>query len=103
MADINGKTYEINGIETIIGNDGILWLNEKHIEEGLNHNNLREITIKYHSDHRKHRCELVEEPKKRCNRIFINKKLAIKIIMDCRTKSAHKFRIRLGFKHMMSF
>ena len=27
------KTFERNGIKKIIDNDGILWLNEKHIEE----------------------------------------------------------------------
>ena len=32
MVDISRKRY---GIETIEDNDGILWLNEKHIEEGL--------------------------------------------------------------------
>ena len=41
----------------------ILWLNEKYIEEGFDHKNLRETTIKYCSDNRKHRYELVEEPK----------------------------------------
>ena len=56
------------------------------------------ITIKYHSDHQKHRYELVEEPKKQANRIFIDKKLTMKVIMNCRTTSAHKFRTRLGFK-----
>ena len=35
MVDISRKTYERNGIETILGNDGIFWLNQKHIEEGL--------------------------------------------------------------------
>ena len=30
-----------NGVETIIDNDGKWWLNEKHIEEGLDHKNLR--------------------------------------------------------------
>ena len=73
-------------------------LNEKQIEEGLDHKDLREITTKYNSNHRKHRYELVEEPKKRVNRIFIDEKLAIKVIMDCRTTPAHNFRARLGFK-----
>ena len=41
-----------------------MWLNEKHIEEGLDHKTLREITIKYHSGHRKSSYEQVEEPKK---------------------------------------
>ena len=50
MVNTSRKTYERSGIETIVGNDGILWLNEKHTEEGL--------------DHRKHRHELVDEPKK---------------------------------------
>ena len=62
--DISRKTYEWNDIETKVDNDGILWLNEKHIEEGLGHKNLEEITTKYHLDHRKHRYELVTKPKK---------------------------------------
>ena len=45
MVDISRETYERNGMETIVDNDGILWLNEKHLEEGLDHENLREITI----------------------------------------------------------
>ena len=45
-------------------NDEILWLNEKHIKEALDHKNLREITIRYISDYRKHRYELAEESKK---------------------------------------
>ena len=98
MVDISRNTYERNGIETIIDNDRILWLNEKHIEEGLDHKHLREITRKYNSNHRKHRYELIEEPKKQANRIFIDEKLAIKVIINCRTKMAHKFRTRLGFK-----
>ena len=42
--------------------------------------------------HRQHRYELIEEPKK-CNIIFIDEKLAIKVIMDCRknkTKEQYK-------------
>ena len=39
----------------------------------------------------------IDEPKKQFNRIFIDE-LVIKLIMDCRTKSAHTFRTRLGFK-----
>ena len=30
-------------------------------------------------------------------------KLAIRVIMYCRTTSAHKFRTRLGIKNMISF
>ena len=30
IVDITRKTYERNGIETIVDNDGILWLNGKY-------------------------------------------------------------------------
>ena len=33
MVDIRRERYERNGTETIIDNDKIFWLNEKHIEE----------------------------------------------------------------------
>ena len=74
MICISRKTYERNGIETIIDNGGILWLNEAHAEEGIDHENLREIITKYNSNHRKNRYELVEERKKQVSRIFINEK-----------------------------
>ena len=48
MVDISKKTHERNGIEIIVDHDRILWLNEKHMEEGLSHKSLREITAKYH-------------------------------------------------------
>ena len=35
MVDISRKAYERNGVEAIVDNDGILWLNEKQIEERL--------------------------------------------------------------------
>ena len=52
--------------------------------------------MKYHSNHRKHGHEL--DKSKKCNVIFIDKKFAIKVIMDCRTTPAHKFRTRIGLK-----
>ena len=58
------KAYEINDVETIIDNDGMFWLNEKQIEEGLNRKNLREITVKPHLDHREQKYEIVTESKK---------------------------------------
>ena len=73
-----------------------MWLNVKHIEERLDNENLQEITIKYHSGHRNHGYKRVTETKKQCNRTFIDKNLAIKVIMDCRTTSTHKFRTRSG-------
>ena len=66
-----------------------MWLNEKHIKEGLDQKNLGEITIKYHSDHRKHKYEIIDETKKQPNRIFIDEQLTVKVIMDFRTTSAY--------------
>ena len=54
MVDISRKKYGRNGIETIVDNDGILWLNEKYIEEGLDQKDLQEITTKYNSNNRKY-------------------------------------------------
>ena len=80
MVDLIRKTYERNGTETRV--DKIL----------------KEITTKYNSNHKKLWYELVEQPKKQVHRIFINEKLAIKVVMDCRTTSAHEFRTRFGFQ-----
>ena len=77
-------------------NNGILSLNEKHIEEEEDHKYLRVITKKYNSNQRKHRNELVEKSKKQV--FVINEKLPIKVIMDCRTTSGYKFRARSVFK-----
>ena len=37
MVDISRRAYERNGIKAIVDNDEILWLNHRHIEEGLDH------------------------------------------------------------------
>ena len=92
MVDISRTMYERSSIETIVENDETLRFNEKEIR--LDHKNLQEITIKYHSDYRKQRYELVEETKTQSNRIFVDEKLPIKVIMDCRATSSHKFRTR---------
>ena len=52
------KHKKRNSIETKRDKDRILWLNEKHIEERLDHKNLREITTNYYLEHRKHIHEL---------------------------------------------
>ena len=88
MVDISRKKYERNGIEARVYNDGIFWLNEKRIEEGLDHKKIAKSCNKNHSNYRKHRHGLVEEPKKQVNGISINQKFAIKVITDCRTTSA---------------
>ena len=54
--------YERNGVETIEDSDGILWLNEKHIKEGLDNKDLRPTTVKFLSNQRK-KDLVVDEPK----------------------------------------
>ena len=78
------KKHGKNGLEVGVDNNSIFWLHEKHTEEGLDHTNLSVLTSTYHSDYRKHRYELVDEPKDQPNRIFLHENLAIKIIMHCR-------------------
>ena len=85
-----------HGVEVTIVN-GTKQLNEKHIEEGLDHANLPVLTRNYPSGYRKHRYELVDELKKQPNRIFLHEDLAIKIIMDCRTTESCNFKRNLGF------
>ena len=66
----------------------------EHIDEGLGHKNLRVATLKYLSNHRKHRYKLVDKPKKKGNRIFIDELLAINFfkyllcVIDVFTKHA---------------
>ena len=98
MVDLSRRTYKRNDIEKIVDNDGILWLNVKHIEEGVDNENLRKVAVNYHSDHRKHRCKLADQPKEQCNRKFIDEKLARKVIMDGKPTWDHKFRTRVGLK-----
>ena len=55
-------------------------------------------TEKWISVHEKHSYELVDERKIQRSGIFIQKKLAIKLIKDCRKTATHKFRTQLEFK-----
>ena len=56
--------YGKNSVKIIVDIDGLLWLNEKHIKEGLHHKNLRVTTAIYFSDlKKKHRYKLVDESK----------------------------------------
>lgn len=64
MVEISRKIYEIIGAETIVDNDIILWLKEKHIEKQLDHKTLRVATAKYFTDYWKNRYELADKPKK---------------------------------------
>ena len=83
-----GKT----AVEVIVVN-GIKWFNKKHIEDRLDHANSPVLTRKYHLDYRKHRYELVDEPKKQPNRFFLHEDLTLKIIMDCKTSESCRFVI----------
>ena len=57
-------------MEVIVDGIDMLWLNEKHIEEKLGHKNLPVITNKYDPVYKKHRYELVDNPKKQPDKIF---------------------------------
>ena len=63
-----------NGVETIVDSDEVLWLNEKHIEEGLDHKYLWVTTVNYLSDYRKGRYNLAVEPKKTTQQNFFTQK-----------------------------
>ena len=97
MAVVTEKSFENNDIEEMIDNNGTLQLNRKHIKERLDHKNLPISTRKYCSDYRNQRFELIDEPKKQPNRMFLHEKLALTVIKDPRTVEARKFREGLGF------
>ena len=98
MVDISKETYKKNDIEVIVDGIGMLWLNEKHVEEKLGHKNLTVITNKYDPVYRKHRYELVDKPKKQPNRRLLRSDLELKNIMDCRTDESCNLKKNLGFR-----
>ena len=85
MINFDKGTYEHNGIETIKDDTATLWSNENHMEEKLGHKHLPAIINKFYQMYKKHRNELVYNPKKQSNRRFLHSNLALKVIMDCRT------------------
>ena len=98
MDFITRKTFGKDGAEVLIHNSGRKWLNELHIEEKLGHGNLPVTRRKYPSKYRKQIQGLAN-----CNnfqpcRKFLHIKLAIKVIMDCRTTESCKFKRKLRFK-----
>ena len=60
--------YERNSVETIVDNDGYLWLNKKHIEEWLGHKYLWKVTTNITQIIKRHRYELLDEPKKQSSK-----------------------------------
>ena len=70
----------------------------KNIKEKLkNKINLPAITRKYHSLYRKRRYEIVEKPKEQPSRIYLEAKLALTVIKDCKTPASAKFKRKLKF------
>ena len=97
MVNITKEKYENNGIEVITDQFGQLWLNERHVQQQLEHQNLRVVTNNYDKEHKKSRFELIDDPIKQSCRRFIHKYLALKIIMDCRTYESCNLKRNLGF------
>ena len=97
MVNITKETYGNNGIEAIVDNVGNLWLNEKHIEEELDHKNLPVVTNEYDPVYKKHRYELLNDPEKQLNRRFLRSNLALKMIMNCKTDESCNLKRNLGF------
>ena len=98
MVDISKTTYENNGTEVIVDGIDTLWLNEKHIEEKLGHENLPAIKNKYDPVYKKYRYELLDKPKNQPNRRFLRSDLALKLMMDCRTDESFNLKKDLGFR-----
>ena len=71
-------------------------MNENHIEEGLDHINLWMTKVKLLSDHMKKRYNYKKRTQKQLSKIFIDKKLALKVIMHC--KATSNYELRLGFQ-----
>ena len=98
MVDISKTTYENNGTEVIVDGIDTLWLNEKHIEEKLGHENLQAIKNKYDPVYKKYRYELLDKPKNQPNRRFLRSDLALKVIMDSRTYESCNFNIEINIR-----
>ena len=92
ILNITKETLENNGIEVIVDSVNALWLNEKNIEEKLDHKNLPVITNKYDKIYKKLKYELVNKPIKQLNIRFLCADLALKIIMDCRTDKSFSLK-----------
>ena len=63
MVNITKEKYETNGIEVITDKIGELWLNKRHVQQQLWHNNLPSLTNKYDKKYKKCSSELNESKK----------------------------------------
>ena len=91
MANIIRETFEANGVEVITDKLGKLWLNERHVQEQLGLKNIPAFTNQYPKEFKKHRFEL-DGSTEQLNRRFIHVKLALKIMMNCKTDESCKFK-----------
>ena len=96
MVNITKGTYGNKGIEVMTDKFGELWLNERHVQEQLEHKNLPAFKNKYDEEYKKCRFQLNESTKQSCRR-FIHNDLALKIIMDRRTDKSCNLKRNLGF------
>ena len=72
MVNSTKKTLENNDIEVMVDGVDALWLNEKNIEEKLDHQNVPVVTNKYDKMQKKCRYELVDKPIKQPNSRFLH-------------------------------
>ena len=93
---ISRKRWRKNGVEVIVFNSK-MWLNEKHVEEQLEHSNLAAVANQYSSELIKRRQELQNCGKYQPCRRFLEERFAMQVIIDCRTTPAVNFNTRLGF------
>ena len=103
MVNKSVRIYENSGVEVIVDNKEILFLNEKHIEEESKYRNLPVIKKILNSEFRKHKYELVDKPRQHADRIFLHEKLALTVIKECRKLTSVKFRAKLSFSIIDAF
>ena len=101
MVIISKETWDKKGVEVIVDKSGTKWLNEKHIEENLEQFSLqfslRAITRKYPLKYIKQRQKIVDCGNYQPCRKFLHEKLAVTVVIDCRTVESCNLKRRLGF------
>ena len=85
-----------NIVEVTVDENDTKWLNEKHIKENLRHAHLPVITRKYPLDIEKKTKTSKLNNFQLCRK-FLQKKLAVTVIADCRTTEFYKRKRKLGF------
>ena len=88
---------EINCVEGIVF-EGKKCLNEKHIEEQLEHSNFQAATLQYPPKLRKQRQKLQNCGNYQPCRKSLEEGFAKQVIIDCRTTPAVDFKAKSGFR-----